>query len=205
MYFKNLKNNKTKGFTLIELMVSVAIFSIVLLFALGSIISIVDANRKARTLTSVMNDVNFVFENMTRSIKTGREIETKYNSPSCGANGKVKTGSQIEISAIDPTAIAGTFDRINVYYRLCEKDGYGFIEKKVGNSGEYEKITSNDVDVDNLSFKVFADGGQVVNNDAATGKQPRVLVIIDGSVEYVRNVRSEFHIQTTVSQRDLNL
>ena len=43
-----------KGFTLIELMVSITIFSIVMLISVGALLSIIDANRKDQSLKSVM-------------------------------------------------------------------------------------------------------------------------------------------------------
>lgn len=61
---------KNKGFTLIEMLVSIALFSIVLTIVIGSIFTIVDSNKKARSLSTVMNNLNFAVESMTRDIKT---------------------------------------------------------------------------------------------------------------------------------------
>lgn len=198
-----VQKNKVAGFTLIELMVSVAIFAIVLLFALGSIITIVDANRKARTLTSVMNNVNFSFENMTRSLKTGKDIRTNVATGSCTNGGSVPSNASIEVNAIDLTGDVDEFTRVLTTYRLCEKDGKGVVEKKVG-AGLYQPITSSEVDIDVLNFYVFADDTTHGSGAIPAGEQPRILIVIGGSVEFVRNVRSEFNIQTTVTQRDLN-
>lgn len=64
--------NKTeKGFTLIELMVSVSLFTVVVMISMGAIFTVVDANKKAQTLKTVMNNLNFALETMTRTIKTG--------------------------------------------------------------------------------------------------------------------------------------
>lgn len=198
-----VQKNKAAGFTLIELMVSVAIFAIVLLFALGSIITIVDANRKARTLTSVMNNVNFSFENMTRSLKTGKDIRTNVATGSCTNGGSVPSNASIEVNAIDLTGDVDEFTRVLTTYRLCEKDGKGVVEKKVG-AGLYQPITSSEVDIDVLNFYIFADDTTHGSGVIPAGEQPRILIVIGGSVEFVRNVRSEFNIQTTVTQRDLN-
>lgn len=199
------KKNTECGFTLIELMVSVAIFSIVLLFALGAILTIIDANGKARTLTSVMNNVNFAFENVTRSIKTGKEIKVNPGVNNCGTGISVGSNESIQVEAIDLTASPDTFTRVRIIYRLCtDADGHGSIEKSV-DGGPYEKITSPDIDVDVLKFHLFADGQEFTGTDPELGKQPRVLVTIGGTVEFRRNVSSEFNIQTTVSVRDLNI
>ena len=65
---------KQKGFTLIELLLAVALFSIVVVISFGAIMTTVDVNRKSQTLTTVMNDLNFTLESMTRTIKTATEI-----------------------------------------------------------------------------------------------------------------------------------
>lgn len=67
-------NYKKRGFTMIEMLVSTAIFSIVITMIMGTIVTITDASRKSRTLTEVMNNLNFSFESMTRTLKTGKNI-----------------------------------------------------------------------------------------------------------------------------------
>ena len=59
------------GFTLVELMVSVSIFAIVMFISLGSILSILDANQKSKTLRSVMDNLNSAMESMTRTVRFG--------------------------------------------------------------------------------------------------------------------------------------
>lgn len=67
------ENNK-KGFTLIEMMVSLAIFSVVAVIAAGALLRIVDSNRKAQSIQSAMSNLNFALESMTRELRQG----TKY-------------------------------------------------------------------------------------------------------------------------------
>ena len=71
-FFK--KPNKTfriRAFSLIELMVSVALFSIVMVISVGSLLTMIDANRKAQALKSVMNNLNFALESMVRNARVG--------------------------------------------------------------------------------------------------------------------------------------
>lgn len=201
-------NTKEKGFTLIELMVSVGIFALVLLLALSSIVTIIDVNRKARTLNEVMSNLNFAFESMTRSIKTGSSYNAGSGVVSSVGCDNVVDG--ITVEAIDPDADPEDFDTIEIQYRLCENDDIGVIERRVG-GGSFAPITSEGVDIDILDFRVFAhnaggtpsefEGGV----DYPSGSQPRVLIIIGGTIEQIRGAGSEFHIQTSVSQLNLNL
>ncbi len=68
----------SRGFTLVEIIVSLAIFSVVATVALGALIKIVDANRKAQTLHSAITNLNFALESMSREMRVG----TKYHCDS---------------------------------------------------------------------------------------------------------------------------
>jgi len=63
--------NLQKGFTLVEMLVSVAIFAVVMTVALGSLLAMSESDRKAQTLKSVINNLNFSLDSMSRAIRTG--------------------------------------------------------------------------------------------------------------------------------------
>ena len=180
---KKKKEKSQNGFTLIELMVAVAIFSIVLVVAMGAILTILDANRKARTLTEVMNNLNFSLESVTRSIKTG--VEPTYD-----------TGENIlSVTSIDLDA--GNFSReIIEYRRNTTTEGRGYLERRVGGTGNWSPITSEVIDI--KRFEVTVAG-------TADFNQPRTQLTIQGEVSINEKIASDFTIQTTVSQRKLNL
>ena len=68
----------SRGFTLVEMLVSLAVFGVVMLIAIGALVSIVDANRKARAQKSVLNNLNATVETMVRSVREGSD----YSIPS---------------------------------------------------------------------------------------------------------------------------
>lgn len=164
------------------MLVSVAIFSIVLLVAMGAILTILDANRKARTLTEVMNNLNFSFESVTRSIKTGTEP-------------RIENGDELTVTAIN--LAADDFTRQTIAYRHnTTESGRGVIERSVG-GGTWQPITSELVDITN--FQAAVHGGNVAFS------QPRTVITVSGEVRASNDIRSSFDIQTTISQRKLNL
>ena len=61
----------SRGFTLIEMLVSVALFAIVMLIAGSTLLSLVYANRKAQALQSVMNNLNISLDDMVRNVRMG--------------------------------------------------------------------------------------------------------------------------------------
>ncbi len=171
------------GFTLIEMLVSVGLFSVVLTVALGSILTIADANKKARSLMSVMGNLNFAVDALTRSIKTGSDITD--------LNDCIVT-SQVDYNASDP----GNAPRQRVTYCWSvDANDKGSITKQV-DLGATLPLTSPDVDIDYMNFGVYGN---------VEGDQPRVAINMEGTVTISPRVSSSFTIQTTVSQRQLNL
>jgi prepilin-type N-terminal cleavage/methylation domain-containing protein len=77
----NYPYQNQKGFTLIEIIVSVSIFVVVMLIAVGAVLNAVDANRKAQSLNVIINNLNLTFESMVRDLRTGKNYST-----SCGSN-----------------------------------------------------------------------------------------------------------------------
>lgn len=135
-FFSNSKKIISKkseaGFTLIEMIVSVGLFSIVMVIMLGAVLTIVDVNRKSQTLTTVMNNLNFALESMTRTIKTGH-FENPYGDP---YNKSIKIIDQ---------------DGEKVIYAFVESNDLGRIEK---NS---VPITSSQIDIDSAKFDLIYD------------------------------------------------
>src|SRR3990167_4918000 len=59
------------GFTLVEMIVAVGLFSLVMLVSVGALLALTGANRKAQALQSVMNNLNIALDGMVRSIRMG--------------------------------------------------------------------------------------------------------------------------------------
>jgi len=173
-----------RGFTLIELMVSVAIFTIVMTLALGALLSITAAERKAETLKSVINNLHFALDSMTRSIRTGYG----YN---CGSSsgGNCSTGGTI----LYFTDAAG---RTVAYCRgdnsTCSASGASILEKV--NAGAFAPITTPEVTITNFTF-------YLVGAPQGDTEQPKVTVTLSGFVQVSELQQSPFDIQTTITQR----
>lgn len=130
------KENRKRGFTLIELMVAVSIFTMVVTISMTAIFTVVDANKKAQSLKSVMNNLNFALETMTRTIKTG------------------------QINSVNPNSITITDQSGNliVYGFVAGGSGTnGKINKCVG--GDCENLVAPEVDITKLEFKGVHIGG----------------------------------------------
>jgi prepilin-type N-terminal cleavage/methylation domain-containing protein len=198
------KNLNKKGFTLVEIMVSIAIFSLVLVAAMGAILSVVDANRKAQTLVEAMNNLNFAMESISRTIKTGIE----HQHPSWAED-----DSSIYIQANDLLGLDGDFDRESVNFAL---NSSGQVVRCVlenentecddpdGGSDEWIPLTSSKINIDVMNFEIVH-GDSTAYTVGTDFVAPRVLITMRGSVQANEDIITTFNLQTTVSQRDLNL
>jgi len=191
--YNNFKNNnisKSSGFTLVEIMVAISIFSIVMVVSLGSILSVLDANKKSQTLRSVMDNLNFSLESMTRDIRFGENYH-------CSTGGTITL--PLDCASGNSTLNLKVTDGSQIVYKLVG-DGVtsGRIVKTFG--GTDYNVTSSDVVIQDLKFRVL--GSLAYSNGDLS--QPKVIIIIKGYVGSKPTTRSSFILETTVSQRKLD-
>ncbi len=192
------------GFTLIEMLVSVAIFSVVMVMALGALLSLSTADRKAQALKSSVDNLNFGLDSMSRTIRTGYG----YN---CGSanGGNCPTGSNTFVF----TANNGTV----TYYRLespsTDSNAATVCGQTSPNIGclarstdgvNWLPITSPDVIIIDRSAATPSSYVFYVQGTArgtADNRQPYVIVTLTGYAQVSSSQQSAFHLQTTITQR----
>lgn len=178
-----MKVFRKKGFTLIEMLVSTALFSIVMIISVGSLLSLVDANKKAQSLKSVMNNLNFALENISRNMRLGTSFD-------CGA-----LGGDLDCSNGDTTLRFTASDgRIIEYnYNVANEQ----LEQSIDGS-LFIGITAPEVRIEHFRFYVTG----AVPGDL---DQPQVVMIIQGYAGVTAKVRTDFNLQTSITQRVLDL
>lgn len=180
---KTFKDRKIAGFTLIEIMVACSIFIIVMFIAIGSILSLVNANRKARALSSVINNLNIGLESMIRDIRTGTEYDVQ----------QLSSGNQgIVFKDAEGNSVTYTLATNGTSYKI-RKD----VVIKAGNpirpSGD---ITAPEVKIESMTL---LERGTSPSDDL----QPLLLLRIKGSAGATK-YNSPFVVQTLISQRVLD-
>lgn len=184
-----------RGFTLIETIVSVAIFAIVMTIALGSLLAMIESDRKAQTLKSVINNLNFSMDSMTRSIRTGEDyhcdaaVGTITAARDCGG---VPATSFVYKPVVGNTTIY-RLESSNA--ALCGQPAarVGCITRSTDNGVTYSAITSPEVYIQALKF--YVTGAENPN------LQPKVTVLIAGEVTVSASQKSPLNLQTSVTQR----
>ncbi|MBI2087079.1 MAG: type II secretion system protein [Candidatus Zambryskibacteria bacterium] len=171
-----------KGFTLIELMVAVSAFIIVMTISMGSIVGVFDANRKSKSLKTVLNNLNLAVESMSKEMRFGKNYH-------CGS-GTVTTPQNCPSG--DTLVSFLSSDDIQITYRLNS----GAIEKQIG-SGGYIAVTAPEITIDDITFYTLGAG-------TSNTLQPKVIIKIQSHAGTGKS-RSNFTLQTLVSQRTLDI
>jgi prepilin-type N-terminal cleavage/methylation domain-containing protein len=186
-----LHPSQKKGFTLVELLVATGVFVAIMTVSLGSVVSILDAGRKARSLKSVMTNLNFTVEAMSREIKFG----TNYY---CGVSTVFPPTPQNctgQNMAPQPSISFVSSEDVNIVYQLVGTQ----IQKSIDGGVTFLGVTAPEVVIQDLKFFVFNSSPQT--QAPADNAQPRVIILIRGYAGNRPSSQSNFILQTTVSQR----
>jgi prepilin-type N-terminal cleavage/methylation domain-containing protein len=180
-------SRRTRGFTLIELIVSVGLFSIVMTIVASSYLSLLSRDRQARATNDVANNLNFVLDTMARSIRTG----TNYY---CGVSGGPNCAAtpQSTFSFLDDQGNTVTYSLSAGGQILeCYNSGTGCVATP---------ITDSRIVVDTLNF--YARGIDTGNGDQT---QPEVTLVMHGKISADTTHTVFFTIQTSATQRLINI
>jgi prepilin-type N-terminal cleavage/methylation domain-containing protein len=182
----SIKRQSQKGFTLIELMTSLSIFMIIMVISMGSILGVFDANRKSQSESIVMNNLNLAIESMARDMRFGRNYH-------CGI-GSYATPQSCPLG--DTIISFKNVDNDQMVYKLSSG---GALERSSDGGASFTAVTAPEIVIENLTFYALGAEGSPANSI-----QPKVLISVKGFSETKARSRTEFSLQTLVSQRCLD-
>lgn len=201
---------EARGFTLIELMVAVALFAVVMIISITSLTSVINADRKAQSVQSAVNSLDFALDDLVRTVRTGTDFH-------CSALGSYSNVSQpsgdndcfpynsspyLAVLAHQGDDAGNTV----VYQWSANCDGradyvvngvaHGCIEKSndAAAPNSFKPLTPPDVSVDDM--QVFMTGSA-----SADGLQPRAFILVTAHVNLVNGGKTTLHLQTSITQR----
>lgn len=204
------KNITQQGFSLVELLVSLALFSVVITMSVGTMIVLLDANAKTQNMNVLMTNLSFSLSSLSREVRTGFSYYCDRSSVSAPVPSALQVrdcsdGTRLSIVEADNSltnVTRGNYtedSRITYYF---DPNYYGTdkgaILRRLG-EGAVLPLTSAEIDIDMLSFRV---AGSAVAGDSQT---PRARIIISGTAGNIEGLDTAFHIQTMVTQRLLDI
>lgn len=198
-------NTAIKGFSLVEILVVLGLFSSIATLSLGSLFNAQAINAHLQETQAVLDNVNLSVQTITRDIRFGSNFvcissaaylyqvqATPHNCTYSGAPGGV--------IGFEPGDAASSTDR-NAYYVdngvLYKKEFHGNPINPA--STTIMQMTSNDVDVKSLTF--YVEGAEP--STAGDYKQPLVMMLISGATKpsSITVAPVEFNLEIAMSGR----
>jgi prepilin-type N-terminal cleavage/methylation domain-containing protein len=207
-----LKNSK-RGFTLVEMMVSLAIFMVVAVVAVGSLVRIVGLNRQAQSLQSSVNNISFSLDSMSREIRQGSNINcqrdydgvSSFNPASIsGECPDITYPNSLIVLETAKTAVDTGGQLCNLYYAYWFSPsgvpGQYFLKKAQQTSCGQQFTPSN-------FFSIIDDGNvkltgyNLTLHDGSEFPYKWVFVRLTGFAGVRAQDQSYFDVETSISQR----
>jgi prepilin-type N-terminal cleavage/methylation domain-containing protein len=194
MSFQQIKLQKNKAFTLIELMVATTIFTIVMLMGVGSLVTTSNSAKAAQKLQIAVDNVNFAMESMTRELRMGTNYYGGTGTLSMLDSTAVMDYTNGEVILFKPQQIGSPLISRVGYFRDLRNDGTHTLNRCVDDGSHCYSIVADNVDVQVLNFTVLGSYLSPVDNI-----QPSVRIIMKGVVNVGGG--TSFTLQTMASQR----
>ena len=192
--------SKAKGYTIIETMIAVSLFITIIMAGMGTLLNANLVHKKSQNMRSIMDNLSFVLEDMSRNIRTG------YNYHCFISTDTIPSGTDPVVSTPNscPSGWALAFESATgstgdhndqwLYYISNGK----IFKSTVGPyaASSFVQLTPDEVVINPISgFSVLGAEPISTNN-----QQPFVGIKLVGTVT-LKNVVTPFSLQTSASQR----
>lgn len=220
-----ISSSGQKGFTLIEMIVSLGLFSVVTTIAVGALVALIGTNEQLQNERSVMTNLSFALDSMTREIRTGTNYycagrpnyssggsEAIFNSADSqetlgddvkdcfnGKNGGDNLQGVSFVEGGDSITSSAGVKRILYFYDSTGGVNDGKIMRRIGDEPA-QSIVSSGIYITDAEF--FVTGSEPLSSGNEV--QPAVTIIIKAT-DVDDPTAKEYKIQTTVTQRSLDL
>lgn len=204
------KNNKRKaGYTIIETMIAVSLFIVVVMAGMGSLLNANLLHNKSQDMRSIMDNLSFIMEDMSKNLRTGYDYHCIEKSSS----------GNIELYDLDEPENGNDCRGIAFEYQygnIGPNDQWVFVISDPfpgSNLGKISKLTQSPYNDFNKYIRltsekeVIIDGGKsgfiVSGAEKTDNQQPFVTIRLVGEIN-LKGVVTPFSLQTSVSQRKLD-
>ena len=210
---------KNRGFTLIEIIVSMAVFLLVAGMAVSIFISIVTQQRRILSEQQLINQTSYVLEYMSKALRMAG-IDDEFGSciqddfGGVYANGiyvltRQDTSGELLYKGIRfKDASAG--DICHEFFLDVDEGVLKEIKSSGGfvniNTGDAVALTSERIKINSIEFRINGESGLTLNHYVLgdDDTQPRITIFMEVQIPGLP-AKTAKKIQTTVSLRNLNI
>ncbi len=189
---------KGGGYTIIEMMIAISLFVVVIMIGMNSLLNANFVHQKSRDMRSVIDNLSFAMEDMSKFLRIGKEY---YCIPK---GGSIPSGDPGVSDCSDGGGISfkeSISGQQWVYYFDSNNDGNISLFKSTDGGTTSVQLIPNNLEIDLTKSSFTVTGSSVGDADY---EQPFVTIRLKGEIVY-RGARSPFDIQTSVSQRLIDI
>src|SRR4051812_9896759 len=81
-------NNMQSGYTIIEMMIAISLFLVVVMTGMTALLNANLVQQKSQNMRSILDNLSFVVEDMSRNIRTGSAYHCAYGNDDVEATGE---------------------------------------------------------------------------------------------------------------------
>lgn len=208
-FYKKLRHLTISGFTLVELIVVLGLFSSIATLSLGSLFNAQTINSRLQETQAILDNINLSVQTLTRDLRFGTEFYCGTSLPaviptvrrSCSSI-STEGGSVLIFKSSDSVL---DIDRVAYYV----SNGTLYKDEYINGATTTLQMTSNEVAIDTLHFYVegaqSSDGANDYLN-ASDFDQPLITLLISGSTKSSHKSVTPvtFSIQTSISANEVD-
>lgn len=208
-----LKVKTIQGYSLVEILVVLGLFSAISTLALGALFNAQSVNARLQETQAILDNMNLSSQTITREIRFGSDFYCA-TSLSVGAQSVPTTRKNClpgttpgRVLIFKPSDAVNELDRVAFYVSggVLYKDVYPY-----QGTTTVLQMTSDDVNV--TSFTMYVDGANTStgSNDEPVGaidyKQPMITIFLSGVTRPAKSTTppATFDIETVVSAREID-
>ena len=207
------KPTQQSGFTIVEMIVSLALFSVVVTVSVGALLVLIASNERFQEEQSVMTNLSFALDSMSREIRTGiNYFCDSQTNPNLGTAGQLifDDGANLDFANVQDCSdgndgderfhgmsfieggesITGTENTRIVYYH---DNNDGKLYRRVS-GGIAQSIVSSGIYIERAEF--FVTGSEPTGSGTEV-VQPTVTIVIEAR-EMESGSDNTYNIQTSI-------
>lgn len=188
------------GFTVMEMIVVMAVFSVVVVSSTDIFFIVNRAHRKLISTQSVQRDMRFALETMVRELHQGTIDYNYYSSQGIS----LKLASQVQgvasLALVDPSGRP-------VRFQALDQDGTGSnlkLQVSRGQVDNWQNLLSDNIRLVMAKFYVVPESNPFVVGVTTSNQQPRVTIVLSAQSipASAQDQPVSFFLQTTIVSRN---